>query len=184
MCDCLCVWLYYMKKTTKNNQKIQPRWMDFSFNIFYSNSSASSTASSINWLTKLRVSIRIATPIQSDTMAEYVGYPGKRYIFASSHMPRQKSMIAEPTRNASSRLFQRSSRVGFGFTWNHHFIFSNNCLIFFNCALFFWCSKKCRPSSEDSRTCRCIQDSACASFVLSASISSISSISLFLILVS
>lgn len=145
----------------------------------YSNSSASSTASSMNWFTKLRESIRMPTQMKSDMSPDIVGWLGRRYISARFQTPRQNRMIAEPTRNASSRLFQRSTTVGLRRNVMNHFIFSKRSWIPWNLISFFLRSKKWRPSSEDSRTCRCIQISAFESFFLSASTSSMSSFSLF-----
>ena len=79
--------------------------------IFYSNSSASSTASSMNWFTKLRESIRMPTQIKTETSEDNRGRHGKRKRSARFQTPRQKRMIADPTRSASRRLFQSSARV-------------------------------------------------------------------------
>ena len=100
---------YYMKKERKDKGKNLSQSTIFLSS--YSNSSASSTASSMNWFTKCRVSTSIPIPIPSDANDEIIGWSGKRNWSARFHIPRQNRIMAEPTRNASRRLFQSSARV-------------------------------------------------------------------------
>lgn len=106
---------YYTKKQLKDKEKCIETIVSIYVNFYskvYSYSSASSTASSMNSFTNLRVRISMAIPRKSDVNAEITGEFGKRKLSASAQIPRQKRIMAAPTKNASMRLFQSSPTVG------------------------------------------------------------------------
>lgn len=66
----------------------------------------------MNSLTNRRVSMRMPIQRNREVKADMTGYSGKRKLSASAQMPRQKRIMAAPTKNASIRLFQSSLMVG------------------------------------------------------------------------